>query len=322
MHRGTSIRSVLLVSALGTALLGSCSKKEASTTVSSSPSEAVPVAVSKAPKVARKADDSSGTLLRFLPRDSSAVVGLNWSKARKNEIVRSFDAKILEAVPKMADAESKCGLDPLTAVHSMAVGLGADPSNDDAMVVALSGAFTRLEFEACVRAYEGKVDGNRYSDSVNVYWPLSNVVVFSAGVSSEQLALAPSASAWDNDKLMVLVDELDLHATLWVAGMVPASLSSTFGSLGAAPWGGYLTLDLKTGLQASMGLEFEDAEQAQAMMKTVDMGLTMLKGQPPMDELLDSVTTGVADLALVVVGQWTAAELEQMQMMLKQAGVL
>lgn len=314
---------ILLAAAFCLTLPPGCKKDAPATTVKPAIAETVaePPAAKKAPpRIRGSVDTSSATMLRYLPRDSSFVMGLNWQQARQHEFVRSFDDKFIDAIPELAGIQAKCGLDPLTAIHSVALALGPDPTITESGVMAISGAFTREEVENCVVAHGGIVEGDRYNGESNVYWPSPNVVVISTGHTSEQLALAPSASAWDNDKLMVLVDELDLHASFWAAGMVPPSLASSFGAMGKAPWGGYATADLGVGMRATLGLEFANEDEAKSMMTMFNTGLTMLKGQPPVGELLNHVTVGVVGQAVVVVGDFTADELVQMQMMLKQAG--
>jgi hypothetical protein len=299
-----------------------CKKDSASTTVKPTTVETVaPETRAKPAKRSRlvgSIDNSAATLLRYLPRDSSIVMGLNWRQARENEFVRSFDDQLLAAIPQLDGSKAKCGLDPLTDIHSLAVSMGPDPSNSNTMVMAMSGDFTREALEKCVRANGGTVEGSRYSGTTNVYWPMANVVIFSTGQSSEQLALAPSASAWDNDKLMVLVDEVDLQSSFWLAGMVPRFLASSMASMGTAPWGGYSAIDFGVGMRATVGLEFANEDEAKAMLTMLEAGLTMAKGTPTIGELLESVTSGVVGQAVVIVGDFTAEELVQMQMMLKQ----
>jgi hypothetical protein len=317
---------VVLAAVLGLASGAGCKKDAKATTASGSPEQtlAKPPADAAVPSkraLHRKFDDSSAALLRYLPRDSSVVLGINWRKARKSEVVRSYDDKIAKGAPALAEIKAKCGMDPISDVHSVAIGLGPDPANDDGMVIAVSGNFTRASVEDCVRAQGGKVEGNRYDDEINVYWPSASVIILSKGQSSEQLALAPSASAWDNDKLMVLVDELDLHACLWIAGLVPGSLAATFTSMGGAPWGGYASVDIETGMSATLGLEYAEESEAKSAMTMFSMGLDMGKGQPQLSSLLDSVTIGVVGTAVVVVGDFAAAQVSQMQMLLRQLGL-
>ncbi len=316
--------TIVFIFALCVAAIGGCKKDSAATTVKPAAVETVakplPAQPPKVRRVVGSIDDSSATLLRYLPLDSSAVMGFNWKQARESEFVRSFDDKLLEAMPKMDGSSAKCGLDPLTEIHSFALGLGPDPTNTDAFVMAVSGDFTRESFEACLLATGGTVEGNRYSGTTNVHWPLGNVIVFANGLSSEELALVPSASAWDNAKLMVLVDEIDLHATFWIAGMVPPSLASSFGAMGTAPWGGYTAIDIGVGMRATVGLEFASEEEAKSMMTMINMGLGMAKGQPSIGELLDNVTVDIVGQAVVVFGEFTSAELEQMQKMIEKSG--
>ncbi len=314
---------IALPCAIALGAVAACHKAPATTTiVTPAPVQVVskpkPV-VAKKPvvkRVLRKADDSSATLLRYLPRDSAVVLGINWTKARESSFVRSFDPMIEKAFPGIGTAQSSCGFDALTVVHSVAIALGDDPTNDDKTVIAVSGDFDRQSIEACIVTHGGKVEGNRYDSETNSYWPSEHIVVIAKGFSSEELSLTPSASAWDNDKLMQLVDSVDLHAVLWIAGTVPPSAASTFSQMGGTPWGGHATVDMLDGMRFSLGFEFDDASQADGMKTMLEMGLSMGKSQAQFKELIEAITLERIDLAVLASGFFSEAQLKELQSLL------
>ena len=262
-------------------------KKDSATATPASESAATPqvqvelVSAQPAParQVAPKVDPSAGTLLRYLPRGSSIVVGLNWTKARGSSFVSSLERDLAAQIPEIARIKAHCGMDPIVDVQSLALALGQDPEDPNALVVAVYGDFQRDEIEDCIRRLGGTVEGARYNGTTNVFWPAADTVVLSRGVSSEELAMTHSVSAWDHEELMVLVDEIDLHAELWAAGLLPPEVAGAFGTLGAAPIGAHLTVNVASGLRATLGLEFASEEDAERVSKMVAQGIEMAKAQ-------------------------------------------
>jgi hypothetical protein len=286
-------------------------KKDAARTTAAEPVESKPATPVGKPPIAipRKVEVTSASLLRYLPRDSSMVFGVNWKKARQSEFVRSFDQSLVDVVQGI-DGIQNCGLDPVTDIKSFAMSLGKDPKDDSGVVTAIHGNFDRQQVEDCIRQQGGIVEATRYDNTFHVFWPDPNTVVFSKGVSSELLSLAPSASAWDNDQLMMLVDEVDLHAEMWGAGMLPPDLASSFGSMGTPPFGLYFTVKVSIGMHAELGLEFRTLEEAEAMEKMVTMGLQMGKANADLQGIFSSVTSGLVGKAVVISAKFTDEQLK------------
>jgi hypothetical protein len=311
---------MLLVALFGVATPAACKKDAAKTTAAADTLDAKPATASGTPlKATRRKPEvvTSASLLRYLPRDSSIVLGVNWDKARASEFVRGFERKLPDVIPELGAIKASCGLDPVTDIESFALSLGKDPKDTRGMVTAIHGNFGREQVEDCIRQSGGTVQGTRY-DGTSVFWPTPDTVVFSNGLSSEQLALAPAASAWDNDQLMVLVDEVDLRAEMWGAGMLPPDVAANFGSMGPAPFGVHLTVRIASGMNATLGMEFRTLEDAEAVANMVAMGLQMAKSNADAQGLLDDVSSGVVDQAVVISAQFSAEQLKTIQAMLQK----
>jgi hypothetical protein len=315
-------RRLLLVSLAAVAVFSGCRKDLAPVTVATAPPEPVVLPeVPKAPvmaRVTRPIDNSAGTLLRYLPRDSGVVIGVNWSRARQSEFVTGYDDEIRKAFPDMELAKSKCGFEPLTVVHSAALAMGPDPAVLDDVVLVVSGDFDRASLEACVITQGGKVEGDRYNGTTNVYWPASNVIVISNVKSSEELGLIPSASVWDSDKLMELVDPLDLHAVFWMAGTIPASAASTLPMMGTLPWGGHAKVDITTELDFDIGLQFTEPKEAKEMLTMLNMGMQMGLQQPQVSGLLKVITMEAVDRSVVIRGLFSGSQLTEIRDLIRK----
>jgi hypothetical protein len=91
-----------------------------------------------------KAGNSSGTAafdedISMLPRDSEVVIGINVAQAMQSGLWKQFAEPKLttgETMRKLGEFKAKCGIDPMTAVKSVAIGMkGVAGGKPDGAVV-------------------------------------------------------------------------------------------------------------------------------------------------------------------------------------------
>jgi hypothetical protein len=80
--------------------------------------------------------------LGLIPRDSEVVLGINLSQVQQSALWKQFvEPKLMsgDAAQKMAKFKAKCGIDPMSAVKSISVGVKGITSNKPEGVVVIHG---------------------------------------------------------------------------------------------------------------------------------------------------------------------------------------
>jgi hypothetical protein len=262
---------------------------------------------------------SSGDMLSYMPKDSSMVVGLAWSKATKSELFKKFQDKILaeakEDIDKMKD---KCGIDMIADMSNIVVAVGKNMQNPDDAVIGVKGKFDQKKIEECVTKMGGKVEGTVYTDengeAMNAFWASKDTVLISKGLTADKIkASASGASVKDNKDLMELIGKVDSSATLWVAGTVPPEAAGMMGPMGTPPKSAYLSLNVTSGLSAKVGMIFNSEDEAKGLSTMISAGINMGKQQPGMKEILENVSSEQSGANITIKAKISGEQLTQLE---------
>lgn len=263
----------------------------------------------------------SSDMLSYLPKDSSAVVGVGWSKATKSELFKKYQDKVLaKAGDELAEMKEKCGIDMIADMSNIVVAVGANPQDEDAIVAGIKGKFDQKKIEECVTKMGGKVEGTVYTDDkgepLNAFWASSDTVILSKGLTADEIkALVSGGSVKDNKDLMELIGKVDSGAAFWLAGMVPAELAGQMGPMGTPPKAGYLSLNVTSGIDAKVGLLFNSEDEAKGLSTMIDMGINMGKQQPGMKEILDGVSSSQSGNTITIKAKVSGEQLTKLETM-------
>jgi len=259
---------------------------------------------------------SSGDMLSFMPKASEGVIGISWAKARSSALFKSYEEKLLkEMPPEIEKIKTECGIDLMADINTIVI--AANSSQKDALI-AVKGAFDQKKVEECVTKMGGTVKDGAYTiegDVTNAYWPSSDTIIISEGLSSEKIkAAAADGSVKDNKDLMGLIGKVDTSATVWAAGKVPAEAGGAMGMMGGSPpKSAYLSLVVDSGVSATVGMVFEKSEDATSLNAQMTMMLEMGKGQPQFKELLGGVSSKVDGKAIIIKAKLSGDQLKELE---------
>ncbi len=283
-------------------------------------SSALLAAIAFTPTACKKegggASGSSGDMLSFMPKASEGVIGISWAKARSSALFKSYQDKLLKEMPEEIEKiKTECGIDLMADINTIII--AANSSQKDALI-AVKGAFDQKKVEECVTKMGGTVKDGAYTiegEITNAYWPSSDTVVMSEGLSSEKIkAAAADGSVKDNKDLMSLIGKVDTSATVWAAGKVPAEAGGAMGMMGgSAPKSAYLSLVVDSGINATVGMVFEKSEEATSLNAKMTMMLEMGKGQPQFKELLGGVSSKVDGKTIIMKAKLSGDQLKDLE---------
>lgn len=267
------------------------------------------------------ATGSSADMLSYMPKDTSAVIGISWSKARSSDLFKKYEAKIMtgDAAKKAADMKEKCGIDIMADLKTVVVSMGKDIQDESDVIVAIKGNFDQPKVEACITKMGGTVEGGVYTtdgEPMNAYWPAADTMLFAKGLTAEQMKAATAAgTVKDNAPLMALIGKVDSGATLWGAGMVPPEAGAMMGGMGKPPTGAHLTVNVDSGVNATVGMDFTSEDDAKGMASMITMGLSMGKGQPGMKEILEGISSEQSGSVVTIKAKLSGEQIKQMEEM-------
>ncbi len=279
-------------------------------------------AVAFAPTACKKdggaggASGATGDMLSFLPKDSTGVVGISWSKARSSSLFKTYEKELLANIPgEVEKIKTECGIDLLADINTFVVAVNSNPDNS---IIAIKGAFDQAKVEGCVTKMGGTVDKGAYTidgQTNNAHWASKDTMLMSQGLTAEKIKSAASAgSLKDNSEIMGLVGKVDTSATVWAAGMIPKEAAGAMGAMGGKPpKSAYLSLSVDSGLSAKVGLVFESGDEANAIKGQLDMVLGMGKGQPELKDIIEGVSANVDGSSLVVKAKLSGKQLDKLK---------
>lgn len=281
-------------------------------------------ALAFAPTSACKKDKSGGNgvsggsadMLGSMPKDSAAVIGISWSKARDSALFKKYEEKLMtgDAADEAAEMKEKCGIDMMADLKTIILAPGKSMQDDEKDVtVAVKGNFDKAKVEACITKMGGTVADGVYTKDgkpINVYWPSADTIVLSPKYSVEQLKAFASASVKDNAELMALIGKVDSGATIWAAGMVPPELGAMTGGMAKAPTGAYLTLNINSGINATLGGVFESEDDAKGAAGALNMVLPMAKQQAA--GMLDDISSEQSGKSIILKAKISGEQINKL----------
>lgn len=241
-------------------------------------------------------EGSSSSALSYVPKTSTGVISISFNKASSSSLFKKYKEKFLEeATKEITEFKSKCGIDPATDLHSILAAVGADFEKEEDYVFILKGKFDKIKAEKCVVTLGGSVEGTIYKTKrgkiLNAYWPASDTVVLSPGITGEKLeANAKGGNVNENKELMALINKADSGAVLWGAGLVPLEYQEGAPMGAKMPNSTYFSVNVADAITAKIGVLYNSADDAKASSDTMDLGLKMLGSDPKQAELLKSIT--------------------------------
>lgn len=233
-------------------------------------------------------------ILEYIPQAHGVVLHLSLAKTEASEFFGRHEDTILGGLEKHRQEVAKvCQFDPMLDIETITVGADLQTLGSADAVFALTTQLGATRIEECIGLLGGKVESGRYvigGDSLGYYWPTEDVLVLSPGKTSEEIMLSLRAGrALDNATLMQYLSRTDPHATLWGAGIIPASLSSMLTGIGGTPTAFVVRGSLWAGIDFSMELTFNSEKEASALKTMLDTAFRSM-GQPaPIGDLIAAI---------------------------------
>jgi hypothetical protein len=255
----------------------------------------------------------SAGLMSFMPKDTSAVIGIAPSQAASSELFGSMKDKIMAGSPlEIEKMKTDCGIDLMTDISSVVVSLGADPEDEDSIVIGAKGKFDQKKIEECITKSGGKVEGTVYTnkdgDTMNAHWAAADTIV----VSKRSLDVIKAGGLKDNKEVMAMVNKADKGATIWAAGMIPDGGGS--GPMGMkTPKSGHMSITLSSGVKAKIGATFASEEDAKGTHTAMKGFMSMGAGQPGMKEIIDSIKTEQSGADITINANISADQIKTIQ---------
>lgn len=262
----------------------------------------------------------SATILNYLPKDSALLVGVSWSKLRSSPLFEKLKDRQSSAGNAMLSSvelemvKATCGIDVVSDVKAMVVATGPDYDESRAFV-AITGDFDKTSVETCFDKLELR-EGEKVNlgnDSVYSYWPKDDTLLLSTVHDAKAMKEAVAdGSVKENTKLMKLLDNVDSSSTVWGAGLVEGKAAGMLGVLGAT--GGYISIHVTSGLKATLGVVFKNADKASAASTMLEAQLQQLKGQAgPFKDLMEGVESDSEGDTVVVKATLSKEQLESLE---------
>lgn len=282
---------------------------------------------------------AAGETTGYFPKDTSAVIGLNFDAIRSSKIYKEFEPQIkaaMEKDEKFTKIKTVCGVDFTTEVKSAMIGLGKDPQDDKGTYIAISGV-GKDKVNKCItdmKAKGEKVDFKEEApltsytvdgETIWVWWASADTVVTSPSADKDSAPLKALAAGGpkmsDNAALMANVKRTDSGAMLWMAGAIPADQNTdmAFAQLGGKPNNLSMSVNVPSGLDAKVVLEFADEATAKKANDQVKVTLEQAKGQPMVGAYLTGVKHEQAGKDVTVTVELSESDVNQLMSMVKMA---
>ncbi len=254
---------------------------------------------------------TSGNMITHVPAGSATVGGASLDKLRQSDLFKKYQDKFLaDLPPEIKEAKDLCGFDVINDIGSIVMGAGADPNDQDKMVIAMSGNFDEDKAKKCFMemdkkhskgdgepsvAKEGKLTVYTTGEGEKgfAFWPDSKTVVVSPGGMEDAgklNALIGGKSVKDNKDLADLMSKVDTGAAIWAAGAISKDMAGGMGPMaGNAPSHFYMSMNVTSGVSGKIGLRFESEEKAKGTMTMAQGLLAMAKGSPEAAQFADII---------------------------------
>jgi hypothetical protein len=264
---------------------------------------------------------------KLLPADSEYVVSFNVRQILDSEIIKKYALGNIKDFLEGGDAQKflkELGLDPLKDVDRVIIGASGTDQNDFKGLAVIRGKFNPQKLYAAAEA-QTKKDADHFSlvkdgqDVMFKYQPDDGVPMYGTVIDNTTLVLASDkklvstalagggAKSAINKDLAALVSRMDEKSSLFVClltkdkldklrlpqGGAPAGLKDQLGKMDTVTVSVRVSADIS--FEASLGMA--DDKSADDMGKTVEDGLTQVKGLLPFLVANDPKMKPLADAA-------------------------
>lgn len=264
---------------------------------------------------------------KLLPADSEYVVSFNVRQILDSEIIKKYALGNIKDFLEGGDAQKflkELGLDPLKDIDRVIVGASGTDQNDFKGLGVIRGKFNPQKLYAAAEA-QTKKDADHFSlvkdgqDVMFKYQPDDGVPMYGTVIDNTTLVLASDkklvstalagggAKSAINKDLAALVNRMDEKSSLFLCmltkdkldkirlpqGGAPAGLKDQLGKMDTVTVAVRISADIS--FEASLGMA--DDKSADDMGKTVEDGLTQVKGLLPFLVANDPKMKPLADAA-------------------------
>ncbi|HTJ41726.1 MAG TPA: hypothetical protein VL463_06500 [Kofleriaceae bacterium] len=236
-------------------------------------------------------------LVRFMPEDSSVYMVVDVAGSRDSDLFKKGMAKIVAMAPSSFALVQSAGLDPVTAIDTLAVGgraLASGHDTDDFVIVAEGKNVTKVlelfskDPSSKAKSYHGVM----FWQNTDAAMALVQKRLFLAKPGyidrTIDLALGKSKSAAKSPKgapLRALIATTDTRQDLWAAVVMPADAAATAKASG---------LDVQ-GISIGATLSTELALEIKMLNATDASAITMLK---QINQALPQLTPALSNMGL------------------------
>lgn len=192
--------------------------------------------------------------LDYMPADSSALVGGNWSALAASDLFEGVS--LLPFHGQLTNISDKCGLDLNRDISAVLFGFGSDLS-EGPTTVALRTEVPKVKVQECL-VLLGLTGGE--ANQWNVYWPAEDQLILSSiSTTAELRASGVSKGNRGARGAMAHMDLVDQTSSMWAAAVISPELVK-MASLPLSPTVAVLnlrsSLDAKTDLTLLFADEF------------------------------------------------------------------
>lgn len=311
------------------------------------------LAVLLAAPAARAADPD-----KLIPAEADTVVSVNVKQIVESEIIKKYALEQLKQALQQREADKflkDLGLDPLKDIDRLVIGTSGKDQSDMKVLAIVHGKFDPEKLYKAAEA-QTKKDADHFSlvkdgkDTMFKYQPDNGNPVYGTVVDettvvlgnekkivSTALAVGAKKTTLGKD-LTALVTRMDDKASVWLVSVVKGKLDNV-----KLPGGGgnpnvkgqiekmetvTAVIRVTTDVALDVSLGMKDGDAAEEFGKTIDDGLTQLKGllpliaaqQPqmkPVVEAAKSIKTAVKDKSVTITAKLPGSAIGEL---LKQGG--
>jgi hypothetical protein len=264
---------------------------------------------------------------KLLPADAEYVVHFNLKQILDSDIVKKYALDQLKQALQGNDAQAmlkELGLDPLKDIEKVTIGASGTDQNDAKALILIRGNFDpdKLFKAAEVQA---KKDGDKFTmikdgkdvmfkiqpDNGNpMYGTVLDKKTVAVATDKKIITTASAAAAADkaaavSKELSSLISRMDDKASMWVAAITKDKLNKLPVPKGGANIQDHLgkmdsvtvVLRVTGDVSLDVGLGMATEAAADEMGKTVEEGLTTIKGLMPILIMNDAKMQPLADVA-------------------------
>jgi hypothetical protein len=281
---------------------------------------------------------AAGDAMGYLPKDASAIIGINFDAIRSAALYKEFEPQLKKAMEQgeeLKKIKDTCGLDVTSKVKSALVALGKDPNDEKQMYFAIVG-LNKAEVNKCVddlkakgEKVDRKEDGDLASYTVDdkttwAWWANADTLVSSPaaeGSPDAMKALATGPKLKDNAGVMEMIGKTDTGAMFWVAGEVPnmPDMDNVAAQLGAKPEKFSVSIHVPSNLAAKAMFVFGDEASAKKVHDTLKTQLDAAKQQPMVGAYLGGVKLETAGKEVTAGVDLKEEDVKTLSSMLKMA---